>query len=164
MKFVALVLAVLVVGCAEWEPDQFPVAVNLDSTLSADQKDAVETAAERINDAAGFEVLRTEEDNGRQIQRNRIQVNDHSPDNGAVGVAIQRHRSCRVRLGEVTMAPVDTATHEMLHCLGLEHERSDPESIMFPDGSDTDFSQQIRPRHVDFLRELAGLEPIDWNQ
>jgi hypothetical protein len=47
----------------------------------------------------------------------------------------------------------DILLHEMLHCVGVDHE-DDPTSLMNPN---TGAGQQLKPHHVEELRRLAGI-------
>src|SRR5262249_61658938 len=47
----------------------------------------------------------------------------------------------------------DVLLHEMLHCVGVDHE-DDPTSLMYPN---TGAGQQLKPHHVEELRRLAGI-------
>lgn len=162
MKRLMLIVAVLLVGCGEWQPEGFPVAVNLDGSLSAEQREAVTVAAERINYVAGFDVFDIQADNGRAIQRGRISVDDKHPGKDTIAVATIRKFSCRIHMGETTKLPVDTATHELLHCLGFDHDDNDLESIMSTTCTQADLQLEFRQHHVDRLREMAGLEPLEY--
>jgi len=47
----------------------------------------------------------------------------------------------------------DVLLHEMLHCVGVDHE-DDPTSLMYPN---TGAGQLLKPHHVEELRRLAGI-------
>jgi len=158
VKQVLLAVLLVLSGCLDlWVPDlsDGPVKVNVGDDLSEQQREALLEACQRINDTAGFRVLRPVVDNGRRIQRGRIHVDQASIPAIALARAQTDAWSCHIRSGKLDQS-ADTYTHELMHCLGFAHEE-DPESIMFPTER-KDLQQHIMPSHVAYLRDMANVD------
>lgn len=63
----------------------------------------------------------------------------------------------RIQIERGREADGDLLLHEMLHCVGVDHE-DDPTSLMY---SKTGAGQQLKPHHVEELRRLAGITTFE---
>jgi hypothetical protein len=163
MRTLLLLALLLTTGCELWVPDEFPVKVDLPADVTEAQVESVVLAIERIELAAGFDVFELVSGNGRTIQRGRIAIRSTGMTAQAakdrhyhVSVANTNHWSCRASLA--TDAIPELATHELMHCLGIEHDDI-PGSVM----SSETLGWTIRDGHVRHMRELAGLPMSDYS-
>lgn len=151
MKFVAAVLALFLVGCSEWVPEEFPVKVDL-GDMSEEQELAVIEACDQLNAEVGSAFLKPVSGNGRAIQRGRIHVDSDKPNPGMAATAFHTPWSCKIALGKST-AHVGVIKHELLHCLGIEHS-DNPADLMFEGGPGSDKMSQA---DLEYVRDLVGM-------
>jgi hypothetical protein len=150
VRFHLLALTLSLSACSPWVPDDFPVAVDLDDQLTIEQKTAAIEACDAWNSAVGEYVLRPVETNDRSIQRGRIAIRAKRPRFGEIATSTANAWHCEIAVRGLGYDPT-TMTHELGHCLGLEHDEL-PHSVM---GKYSQPGQELLPEHIDYVRELV---------
>jgi hypothetical protein len=156
-RLIAVLVTFLATACASWspEPSDFPVKVDVGSGLSDAQRQALLGGIDMLEARVGADVFTPVESNGRAIQRGRIAVRSGSLE-AENGWYDRNHWACRITLGrDDTMYP-GVAVHELLHCLGLDHE-ADEDSIM---AEYNDAQSKLLLSHVNHVRALMGLPAL----
>jgi len=134
-------------------PSLFATVANLKrrayvfGTDSPELLETLQLAAQALNKAAGFQVAEvaaaTEKADGIATTTvpEGIYAWTYGYDDGW----------CEMQLG-AAVGDVDTAVHEMLHCLGVGHDNN-PESLMYPDAAP---GQKLTTETLDVLHQMHG--------
>lgn len=156
-RLIAAALFVCLTACAPWtpEPSDFPVKVDVGADLTEPQRQALYDGIDKLEERVGANVFAPVESNGRKIQRGRIAVRS-GPLGEENGFFDPTHWSCRITLGSDDAMYPEVAVHELLHCLGLDHD-ADPDSVMY---ESTDTNSRIMLSHVNHVRSLMDLPEL----
>ena len=144
-------VSIVVSACAPWAPSDFPVRVDVGADLNEQQRVALLDGIALLEERVGANVFAPVETNGRRIQRGRISVRNGVEQHDEAGHFDPTHWSCRITLRRDIYPEI--ALHELLHCLGLDHDHADDSVMGEYVGSN------LTREHVDFVRGLMGLGP-----
>lgn len=144
-----------------WNPQDFPLTVSIEDSLSAEDRVALRSAMRTWNESVGLPVFTETDLSWGAIHVRKRSIQSQHPNVVLQGLAWRNYSNSRFTQCVITLAvgledsDVEIVfLHELGHALGLEHD-SWQQSIMF--SSATDSGGRIMSDDVAFIRwQITG--------